>query len=75
MAEITKIINLKVEGTSELARLETEINKTSKQLKNLEKAGKKNAGMQKIQAGKVAELRTKLKGLRGERTKEQNALL
>ena len=75
MAEITKIINLRVEGTSELARLETEINKTSKQLRNLEKAGKKNAGMQKIQAGKVAELRTKLKGLRGERTKEQNALL
>ena len=51
---IKKIIDIQVKGTDKLAQLERSLNESKKQLQNLEKAGKKNAGMQKIQSGKVA---------------------
>ena len=75
MADITKIIDLKVVGTEKLHALEQEISKTEKKLKNMTSAGKKNVGMQKIHQKNIDNTKVKLKLLRTERNNEQKAII
>lgn len=75
MSKISKIIDIKVVGTQELQLLEKEILATEQKLKNMNKASKQNAGMQKIHAKNIVNTKLKLKQLRSERNAEQRAIL
>lgn len=75
MSKISKIINIKIVGTQDLQDLEKAILKTEQKLKNMNKASKQNAGMQKIHAKNIVDTKLKLKQLRQERNLESKAIL
>ena len=75
MSKISKIIDIQIVGTKELQQLEQQILATETKLKNMTKAGRKNAGMQKIHAENIVNTKLQLKQLRSERNQEQKAIL
>ena len=75
MSKISKIIDIKIVGTQELLQLEKAISANEQKLKNMNKASKQNAGMQKIHAKNIVNTKLKLKQLRSERNKESKAIL
>ena len=75
MATLDTILNIKVEGTSQMTQLKTAIDETSKQLKDLKKNGKEAGQTQAQFNAKVVEGETKIKGLRGELNKQKNDLI
>ena len=75
MSKISKIIDIKIVGTQELLQLEKAISANEQKLKNMNKASKQNAGMQKIHAKNIVDTKLKLKQLRSERNKESKAIL
>lgn len=75
MADLKKVIDIKVVGTDQIVTLEKAINEAETKLKNMTKAGKDNVGMQKIHAKNIAKVKTELKALRSERTQEQKNLI
>jgi TP901 family phage tail tape measure protein len=75
MSKISKIIDIKIVGTQELLDLEKAILASEQKLKNMNKASKKNAGMQKIHAKNIVNTKLKLKQLRSERNAESKAIL
>ena len=75
MATLETILNIKVEGTDQMVKLKTEIDKTSAELKELQKEGKKAGQSQDQYNAKVITAETKLKGLRGELNKGKTELV
>lgn len=75
MATLETILNIKVEGTDQMVKLKTEIDKTSAELKELQKEGKKAGQTQDQYNAKVITAETKLKGLRGELNKGKTELV
>mgnify|MGYP003643484463 FL=1 len=62
MATLETILNIKVEGTDQMVKLKTEIDKTSAELKELQKEGVKAGQTQDQYNAKVITAETKLKG-------------
>tara|TARA_R100001244_G_scaffold43228_1_gene38822 strand:+ start:2970 stop:7073 length:4104 start_codon:yes stop_codon:yes gene_type:complete len=75
MATLDTILNIRVEGTDSMVKLKTEIDKTAKELKELQKEGKKAGDTQAQYTAKVVTAETKLKGLRGELNKGKTELI
>ena len=75
MATLETILNIKVEGTDQMVKLKTEIDKTSAELKELQKEGVKAGQTQDQYNAKVITAETKLKGLRGELNKGKTELV
>ena len=75
MADLKKVIDIKVVGTDQIVQLEKAIFEAEQKLKNMTKAGKDNAGMQKIHVKNIAKTKTELKLLKAERTAEQKNLI
>jgi len=75
MATLDTILNIKVEGTSQMTQLKTAIDETSNKLKELKKDGKKAGETQSQFNAKVVSAETKLKGLRGELNKSKNEMI
>lgn len=75
MADIKKVIDIKVVGTDKISELENAIFQAEQKLKNMTKASKDNAGMQQIHNKTIAKTKTELKLLRAERTAEQKNLI
>ena len=75
MATLDTILNIKVEGTSQMTQLKSAIDETSKQLKELKKTGKDANETQAQFNAKIVSAETKLKGLRGELNKQKSDLI
>jgi TP901 family phage tail tape measure protein len=75
MATLDTILNIKVEGTSQMTQLKTAIDETSQQLKDFKAQGKETGESQAKFNAKVVEAETKLKGLRGELNKQKSDLI
>ena len=66
MATLDTILNIKVEGTSQMVQLKDAIDKTSKELKDLKKESKQAGADQKKFNAEIVTAETKLKGLKSE---------
>lgn len=75
MAEQTTIVRIKVEGTSEMAKLKQEIVATEESLKKTKGAYKEGAISQKQYAKSATDTETKLKGLKKEFNQQQKELV
>ena len=75
MATLDTILNIEVKGTDSMVKLKTQIDETSKNLKQLQKDGKKAGETQEQFNAKVVTAETKLKGLRGEYNRSKNELV
>lgn len=75
MATLDTILNIQVKGTDQMTKLKTSIDATAKELKDLQKEGKKAGQTQEQFNAKVITAETKLKGLRGELTKGKTELI
>ncbi|QDP49432.1 MAG: putative minor tail protein [Prokaryotic dsDNA virus sp.] len=75
MADLKKVIDIKIVGTDQIVQLEQAITQAEQKLKNMTKASKDNAGMQKIHVKNIAKTKTELKMLRAERNAEQKNLI
>ena len=75
MATIDTILNIQVTGTDQMTRLKTEIDNTSKELKQLKDDAKKAGANQQEFNAKIVTAETKLKGLRGELNKSKTELI
>lgn len=75
MATLDTILNIKVEGTDQMVKLKTEIDKTAAELKELQKNGKKAGETQDQFNSKIVTAETKLKGMRGELNKSKTELI
>ena len=75
MATLDTILNIKVEGTSQMTQLKQAIDETSQQLKDFKAEGKQTGESQKEFNAKVVEAETKLKGLRSELNKQKSDLI
>lgn len=75
MAQLETILNIKVEGTSDMVKFKDEINNTEKELKDLKKA-QKDAGTEGQKFTKdIVEQETKLKALRKGLNQQKTDLL
>ena len=75
MATLDTILNIQVQGTDSMVKLKTEIDKTSKELKEMQKDGKKASETQEQFNAKVVTAETKLKGMRSELNKSKTELI
>ena len=75
MATLDTILNIEVKGTDSMVKLQTAIDKTAKDLKDLKKEGKQAGESQEQFNAKIVTAETKLKGLRGELTKGKTELI
>ena len=75
MATLDTILNIRVEGTDQMVKLKTEIDKTAAELKELQTDGKKASETQDQFNAKVVTAETKLKAMRGELTKSKTELI
>lgn len=75
MATLDTILNIQVKGTDQMTKLKTSIDATAKELKDLQKEGKKAGQTQDQYNAKVVTAETKLKALRGELTRGKTELI
>tara|TARA_R100000655_G_scaffold24_2_gene144 strand:+ start:10930 stop:15075 length:4146 start_codon:yes stop_codon:yes gene_type:complete len=75
MATLDTILNIKVEGTSQMVKLKDAIDKTSEELKTLKKESKQAGADQKAYNAKIITAETKLKGLRSELNAGKTAMV
>ena len=75
MATLDTILNIKVEGTSQMVQLKDAIDKTSKELKDLKKESKQAGADQKKYNAEIVTAETKLKGLRSELNGAKNEMI
>lgn len=75
MSSLETILNIRVEGTSEMVKLKEEIDKTSKEIKKLKKEQKDSTKNTEDHNRKIVEAETKLKGMRSALTKSKTELI
>lgn len=75
MASLETILNIRVEGTSQMTKLKDQITQTEAGIKKLKEAQKKAGADGKVFTKTIVEAETKLKAMRGELTRSKTEMI